>query len=182
MLSASVLLQVLVLPLIGAVADRTGRKREMLAGFAFLGALATTALFFVADGALAAAAPCCSSSPTSASAPRWSSTTRGCPIWPARTSGTPSPAAAGPSATSAAALLLALNLGLLLSAEALGLTEGEAVRICLASAGLWWGAFTVFTRVPAAQPAGPRTSTPCRGRGSGFRQLGATLRELRPTR
>ena len=33
-----------------AIADRTGRKREMLAGFAFLGALATTAMFFVADG------------------------------------------------------------------------------------------------------------------------------------
>ena len=49
-LSASVLLQVLVLPLTGAVADRTGRKREMLAGFAFLGALATTGMFFVGDG------------------------------------------------------------------------------------------------------------------------------------
>src|SRR5919205_326247 len=49
-LSASVLLQVLVLPLTGAVADRSGRKREMLAGFAFLGALATTGLFFVAEG------------------------------------------------------------------------------------------------------------------------------------
>src|SRR6185369_8821559 len=49
-LSASVLLQVLVLPLTGAVADRTGRKREMLAGFAFVGALATTGLFFVGDG------------------------------------------------------------------------------------------------------------------------------------
>src|SRR3712207_8288478 len=49
-LSASVLLQVLVLPLTGAVADRTGRKREMLAGFALLGALATTAMFFIADG------------------------------------------------------------------------------------------------------------------------------------
>ena len=50
MLSASVVLQVFVLPLTGAIADRTGRKREMLAGFAFLGALATTALFFAGDG------------------------------------------------------------------------------------------------------------------------------------
>src|SRR4029453_13031719 len=49
-LSASVLLQVLVLPLTGAFADRTWRKREMLAGFAFLGALATTGLYFVSDG------------------------------------------------------------------------------------------------------------------------------------
>src|SRR3954453_3334015 len=49
-LSFSVLVQVLLLPLTGAVADRSGRKREMLAGFAFLGALATTGLFFVGDG------------------------------------------------------------------------------------------------------------------------------------
>jgi MFS-type transporter involved in bile tolerance (Atg22 family) len=49
-LSASVLLQVLVLPITGAIADRTGRRREMLAGFAFLGALVTTGLFFVGDG------------------------------------------------------------------------------------------------------------------------------------
>ena len=31
------------------VADRSGRKRQMLAGFAFLGSLRTMALFFVAD-------------------------------------------------------------------------------------------------------------------------------------
>ena len=41
--------------------------------------------------------------------------------------------------------LLAIHLGLVLGAPSLGLTTGEAVRICLATAGLWWGAFTVFT-------------------------------------
>ena len=40
---------------------------------------------------------------------------------------------------------LAGLLGLVLGAPSLGLTTGEAVRICLATAGLWWGAFTVFT-------------------------------------
>src|SRR3712207_6225947 len=43
------------------------------------------------------------------------------------------------------ALLLAVHLGLVLGAPSLGLSTGEAVRICLATAGLWWGAFTVFT-------------------------------------
>ena len=46
-----------------------------------------------------------------------------------------------------------LNLGSLVGGVAfryrlysrLGLGTGEAVRICLATAGLWWGAFTVFT-------------------------------------
>src|SRR3712207_9241490 len=49
-LSFSVVLQVLVLPLTGAVADRSGRKRQLLGGLAALGALAATCLFFVADG------------------------------------------------------------------------------------------------------------------------------------
>src|SRR3712207_2687201 len=49
-LSFSVLVQVLVLPLTGAVADRTGRKRRLLGGLTALGAVAATCLFFVADG------------------------------------------------------------------------------------------------------------------------------------
>ena len=40
----------LVLPVVGALADRTRRKRQLLAIFAYLGALATAGLFFVADG------------------------------------------------------------------------------------------------------------------------------------
>ena len=36
-LSVSILVQVLVLPVTGAIADRSVHKKEMLAGFAFLG-------------------------------------------------------------------------------------------------------------------------------------------------
>ena len=45
--SASVLLAVLVMPLVAAVADRTGRKKPLLGGFAYLGAAATTGMFFL---------------------------------------------------------------------------------------------------------------------------------------
>lgn len=44
MISLSVLLQVLVLPILGAVADRSPHKKQLLAGFAFLGASATMAM------------------------------------------------------------------------------------------------------------------------------------------
>ncbi|TFV62430.1 MFS transporter [Geodermatophilus sp. DF01-2] len=174
-LSASVLLQVLVLPLTGAVADRTGRKREMLAGFAALGALATTGLYFVADGRylLGAALFVVANISFGAATVVYYS-------W--------LPDLAGPDERDivssrgwafgyvGGALLLAVHLGLVLGAPSLGLTTGEAVRICLATAGLWWGAFTVFTvsrlrnrpvREGAARPR------------SGFRQLAATLREMR---
>ena len=174
-LSASVVLQVFVLPLTGAVADRTGRKREMLAGFAFLGAFSTTGLYFAGDG-------------------RWllaavlfvvANISFGCAVvvyysW--------LPDLAGPDERDmvssrgwafgyvGGALLLAVHLGLVLSAESLGLTTGEAVRICLATAGLWWGTFTVFTvsRLRNRPVAASATRT-----GSSFRQLATTFREMR---
>ena len=172
-LSASVLLQVLVLPLTGAVADRTGRKREMLAGFAALGALATTALYFVADGRYLLGALLFILANIS-----FGAATVVYYSW--------LPDLAGPDERDAVssrgwafgyvggALLLAVHLGLVLGAPSLGLTTGEAVRICLATAGLWWGAFTVFTvsrlRNRPVREARPR---------SGFRQLATTMREMR---
>src|SRR3954467_14002622 len=160
-LSASVLLQVLVLPLTGAVADRTGRKREMLAGFALLGALATTAMYFIADGRwlLGAVLFIVANIAFGAATVVYYS-------W--------LPDLAGPDERDAVsskgrafgyvggALLLAVHLGLVVAHDSLGLTTGEAVRICLATAGLWWGGFTVFTvsRLRNRRPAdGAATST-----------------------
>jgi MFS-type transporter involved in bile tolerance (Atg22 family) len=174
-LSASVVLQVLVLPLTGAVADRTGRKREMLAGFAALGALATTALYFVADGRYLLGALLFILANIS-----FGAATVVYYSW--------LPDLAGPDERDAVssrgwafgyvggALLLAVHLGLVLGAPSLGLTTGEAVRICLATTGLWWGGFTVFTvsrlrnRPVQEAPGRPR---------SGFRQLATTMREMR---
>jgi UMF1 family MFS transporter len=175
-LSASVLLQVLVLPLTGAVADRTGRKREMLAGFAFLGALATTGLYFVGDGRwlLGAVLFVVANISFGAATVVYYS-------W--------LPDLASPDDRDAVssrgwafgyvggALLLAVHLGLVLGAPSLGLTTGEAVRICLATAGLWWGAFTVFT-VSRLRNRPVRDADAVRTR-SGFRQLATTLREMR---
>jgi UMF1 family MFS transporter len=174
-LSVSVVLQVLVLPLIGAVADRTGRKRELLAGFALLGALATTGMFFVADGrwllgALLFVLANISFGAATVVYYSWL------------------PDLAGPDERDAVssrgwafgyvggALLLAVHLGLFLSAGSLGLTEGEAVRICLASAGLWWGTFTVFT---VSRLRNRPVRAAASASGSGFRQLAATLRGMR---
>jgi UMF1 family MFS transporter len=174
-LSASVLLQVLVLPLTGAWADRSGRKRELLAGFAFLGALATTALYFAGDGRwlLAAGLFVVANISFGAATVVYYS-------W--------LPDLAGPDERDAVssrgwafgyvggALLLAVHLGLVLSAESLGLTTGEAVRICLATAGLWWGGFTVFT-VSRLRNRPVRESAA--GSRSSFRQLARTMKEMR---
>jgi len=79
-------------------------------------------------------------------------------------------------------ILLAANLALILSAEGLGLTTETATRISLASAGVWWLAFSI--PMWRAIHDAPRTATaPPPGRvnyvAAGFRQLARTLREVR---
>jgi MFS transporter, UMF1 family len=179
-LSLSVLLQVFVLPLTGAIADRTGHKRQMLAALAFVGAGCTTALFFVAGGryllgaGLFVAANLCFGAsvvvyyswlPDLASPDeRDKISSRG---WAYGYLG--------------GAALLALNLVLFTGYRGLGLTEGEAVRICLASAGVWWAGFTIVSvtllrnrqRRNDDGPGHPGTVS------SSFRQLGATLGDMR---
>ncbi|MGY1857295.1 MFS transporter [Modestobacter sp. SYSU DS0290] len=180
-LSLSVVLQVLVLPITGAIADRSGRKRQLLAGFATLGSLATMAMFFVAGeryllgAALFVVANLCFGAATVVYY-SWL------------------PDLAGPDERDAVssrgwafgylggALLLAANLALFTQYESLGLTEGEAVRICLASAGLWWAGFTVVS-VSLLRNRRPREDAVVPARGGalsgGFRQLAATLRDMR---
>jgi UMF1 family MFS transporter len=179
--SASVLLQVFVLPLTGAIADRTGSKRQLLAGFATLGSLCTMGLFFVADGrymlgaGLYVVANLCFGAATvvyyswlpdlASPDERDKVSSRG---WAIGYLG--------------GALLLAASLVLFNLHESLGLTEGEAVRICLASAGIWWAGFTVVS-VTLLRNRRPRhvvdAGASAGAISGGFRQLGATLRDLR---
>ena len=177
LLSVSALLQVLVLPVVGAVADRTRRKRELMGVFAYAGALATAALALVSGGryllgsALFLVANVC----FGASIVVYYSFL---------------PEIAGPDERDAVSsrgwafgylgggLLLALNLGLFLNADDLELTEGQAVRICFLSVAIWWAGFTL---VPLARLRDrPRTDgAPAASAAGSFRQLAATLRSLR---
>jgi UMF1 family MFS transporter len=179
--SLSVVLQVFVLPITGAIADRSGAKRQLLAAFASVGSLSTMALFFVAGeryllgAALFVVANLCFGAATVVYY-SWL------------------PDLAGPDERDAVssrgwafgylggALLLAGNLVLFTQYDSLGLTEGEAVRICLASAGLWWAGFTVVS-ISLLRNRRPRESAvvPVGGGAlaGGFRQLGDTLRDLR---
>jgi UMF1 family MFS transporter len=181
LVSASVVLQVVVMPLTGAVADRTGRKRQLLAGFAALGALSTMALFFVAGGryllgaglflvanlAFGGAIVVYHSWLPDLAGPddRDTISSRG---WAAGYVG--------------GGVLLALCLVLFTVHDDLGLTEGQAVRVCLASAGVWWAVFGAVS-VARLRNRTPRDLDPGAARAGalagGFRQLGATLRHMR---
>ncbi|XHM66292.1 MFS transporter [Streptomyces nigra] len=177
--SLSVVVAVLVMPLVGAAADRTGRKKPLLAAAAYTGAAATTAMFLldgdryllgglllvVANAAQSVAMMLYNSYLPQIAPPeeRDAVSSRG---W-----------AFGYAAGS---LMLVVNLALYLGHETFGVSEGMAVRICLASAGLWWG---VFALVPLLRlrDRGPSTAKTGgqRGTTTGFRQLAATLRDMR---
>src|SRR5688572_8828118 len=51
LVAASVMVQVIVLPLVGAIADSSARKKQLLATFAYAGSILTMSLFFVAGSA-----------------------------------------------------------------------------------------------------------------------------------
>jgi UMF1 family MFS transporter len=177
--SFSVILQVIFLPMVGAAADYGRRKKEVLAATAYLGATATIGMFFlqgsdylmggvlflVANVAFGAAETIYNSFLPEIAPPeeRDAVSSKGFGI-----------------GYLGGGLLLALNLVLFSNAEKFGVTEGMAVRICLCSAGVWWAVFTIPTilrlhnRGPARVLAAGESAV-----GTVVRQLGHTLREVR---
>ncbi|MER7368636.1 MFS transporter [Nonomuraea wenchangensis] len=177
--TVAVFLQIVLLPIAGALADHTGRKRELLGGFAYVGALAAMGLFFVEGDrymlggvlfVLANLAYGCSIVVYDSFLPQIST--------PEERDGVSSRGWA--IGYLGGGLLLALNLVLYLQHESLGLAEGEAVRICMASAGLWWATFTIVPLLRLRnRPVPAHETTALRSVGGSFRQLGRTLSELR---
>ncbi|WP_078843876.1 MFS transporter [Streptomyces albus] len=188
--SLSVLVSVLVMPLAGAIADRTGRKKPMLALFAYTGAAATTGMFFLSGdryllgGFLLVMAN--------------ASFSVAMVVYNAFL-----PQIAGPGERDAVsskgwafgyasgALVLLADLALYTGHASLGISEGMAVRICLASAGLWWGLFAIvpLRRLRDRPPAAGLPATTGAAGGGGpartgsvgqsWRQLRDTLRDMR---
>ncbi|MFI6864657.1 MFS transporter [Streptomyces sp. NPDC050421] len=180
-ISASLVLAVILMPMAAAAADRTGRKKPLLAVAAYTGATATAAMFFldghryllgaflliVANASISVSMVLYNAFLPQIAEPdeRDAVSSRGWAF--GYTSG---------------ALVLVLNLILYTGHDSFGLSEPDAVRICLASAGVWWGAFTVIPlrRLRDRNTPGRNTRTGGTGAaGSGWRQLRATLRDMR---
>ncbi|MFE5774012.1 MFS transporter [Streptomyces sp. NPDC056485] len=176
--SVSVIVAVLAMPLVGAAADRTGRKKPLLAAAAYTGAAATTAMFFlggdryllggvlliVANASMSVSMVLYNSYLPQIAEPqeRDSVSSRG---W-----------AFG---YTAGAFVLILNLVLFQSHDSFGVSKDAAVRICLASAGLWWGAFTIIPLRRLRDRAVVRSGAGHAAAGSGWKQLVATLKDMR---
>ncbi len=154
LISVSVVTQIFVLPLVGTIADFSAHKKRLMAVLAYLGALATAAMFFlVGDDYLAGGVLfLIANLAFGASIVVYNSFL---------------PDIAPPEQRDAVSskgwgigylgggLLLALNLVLFTRAKALGISTSLAVRINLASAGVWWA---LFSLIPLAairnRPAG----------------------------
>ncbi|HRQ22350.1 MAG TPA: MFS transporter [Anaerolineales bacterium] len=178
-ISFSVGLQVLFLPILGAVADYSHMRKRMMQLFATIGAVATILMFMVtgdlwwlggllfilANLAFGAAIvfynaylPDIASEEQrdSVSSYGWAMGYLG------------------------GGILLALNLAFFIFSEDIGVPSSLAVRINLASAGVWWLGFSFFTwarlRSRRAARALPQGETYV---SIGFKQLGKTFREVK---
>ncbi|MFI0794743.1 MFS transporter [Micromonospora rubida] len=181
LISLSVLLTVFVLPVIGAVADRSAHKKRLLGAAAFTGAGATVAmalvtgeryllggaLFLVANISFGAAVVVYNSFLPQLGGPdeRDGISSRG---WAIGYLG--------------GGVLLALNLVAVTMFSEDGNPQRtlDLARWSIVSAGVWWA---VFTLVPLRWLREHPTAAALRGGGNvlsdGFRQLGRTLREIR---
>jgi len=177
--SISVLLQVLFLPILGAIADYSNLRKQMMQLFATIGAVATVLLFFVtgdlwavggllfilANLAFGAAIvfynaylPDIASEENrdNVSSYGWAMGYLG------------------------GGLLLLINLLFYQFKDSLNIDGGLAARINLASAGLWWIGFSLFTWTRLKHRRNVKRLPQGQGYMSvGFRQLFATFKELR---
>ena len=178
-ITASTVLSAVVLPLLGAVADRTARKKDLLAGFAWAGAAFASLLFFVQGDnwqlgvfAFITANFCFGAAAVfndailaliSEEDERDRVSSRG---WAYGYAG--------------GGLLLALNFLLVTFHEAVGISEGMAVRISMLSAAIWWAAFT-FIPFRGLRNHPPQHVVGDHGGllSDSFGQLWATLKDMR---
>lgn len=179
-ISISVLLQVLVMPVVGALADQARSKKVWLAAGAYLGSISVMGMFFLdglnyqtggllfvlANLGFGVSIVVYNSYLPDIATPeeRDGVSSRG---WAVGYVG--------------GIVLLISNLALYLGHERFGLSESMAVRICLLSAGAWWA---IFALIPLARLRGRRDETVITQQAGndgllrGFRQLGHTLAEL----
>lgn len=179
LISFSVLSQVFALPVLGALADYAQAKKQFMGVFAYVGAFATMAmlfvtgqhyllgglLFLIANLSFGASIVFYNAFLPEIAAPedRDAVSSKGF-AWGYIGGGA----------------LLALNMFICFKPAAVGLTTGQAVRLSIASAGLWWATFTVIpmlilrNRRPAKHlPRGGSYLT------VGFEQLTHTVKSVR---
>jgi UMF1 family MFS transporter len=181
LISASVLLQVTFLPVLGALADYSHIRKQLMQTFAILGASATILMFFITPGGhwFASILFLIANIAFGASIVFYNSYLPNIASEDKRDSVSSYGWAMG---YLGGGLLLVLNLILFMFGDKFGLDGSMVARISLASAGVWWLGFSIitFTRLQPRHavrslPAGENYFT------IGFKQLSDLMNVLRST-
>jgi UMF1 family MFS transporter len=177
--SLSVLLQVIFLPILGAIADYTNKKKFLLGLFAYIGAISTILLYFLQGemylygGILFLIA----NLSFGASMVIYNSFLGDLAEADRRDEVSSIGWAIG---YLGGGVLLAANLVLFSMAESFGISSSHAVRISLTSAGIWWAIFTILPMVYIRARKGtkelPKSQSVVR---IGYKQLIETFKEIR---
>ena len=177
LVSLSVILQVVVLPYLGAIADYTQNKKNILVISAFVGSLATSSMFFLEGSRymLGGLLFLIANLSYGISVVMYNAYLND--IAEPKERDTISSTGWGIGYLGGG-ILLALNLVLLFKSSDLGLTTESAVRISLCSAGLWWGGFTI---IPLIYLKKYKSKTTFNSKNSlmkvGFKQLQKTVKD-----
>jgi UMF1 family MFS transporter len=141
-ISFSVLLQFLFLPLFGSLADFTQKKKLLLGVFAYIGALSTMGLYFVESSNyyLGGILFIIANFSFGISSVMYNAYLNEI-AEPSRRDAVSSIGWA--FGYLGGGVLLAINLVIVMNASALNISTAFAIRICLLSAGTWWALFTI---------------------------------------
>ena len=168
-----------LLPIVGAVVDRSSHKKRHMAGFAWAGAACASLLFFMKDDdwQIGAVAVVLSSVLAGCSLVSYSAILVDISTEEERDRVSSRGWAFG---YLGGGVLLAVNLAMFLGHDAVGLSSAFAVRLSLLSAAIWWAAFTIipFVRLRDRPPV---NAVEVEGSvfDRSFGQLFRTLKELR---
>ena len=169
-------LQILVMPVVGAVADAARSRRRVMGVCAYVGAVTVMAMWFLQGtnyqlgGLLFIVA-------TVAFGSAMTVYNSFLPLIADSGDRDRVSSAAWALGYAGGVLLLLANIALFVSGERFGVSETEATRIALLSAGAWWAVFAIIPlrrlRASAGEPLVVRMSSVAQ-----VRRLGQTLREL----
>ncbi|QCW50741.2 MFS transporter [Nocardioides dongxiaopingii] len=168
-----------LLPVVGAMVDRSAHKKRHMAGFAWAGAACGSLLFFMKDDQwqIGAVAIVLASVLAGCSVISYSAILVDISTEEERDRVSSQGWAFG---YLGGGLLLAVNLGMFLGHDAIGLSSGMAVRLSLLSAVIWWAGFTIipFVRLKDRPPV-ERLEITGNVFDRSFGQLWRTLKDLR---
>src|SRR5436190_3403394 len=175
--AVSVISMVVVLPILGAIADYTHLKKHLMAIFCYAGVVAGALLFFVTESYIACSLLFIASSMFFAASNVFYNAYL-IDITTEDQRDKVSSYGYGLGYISGFVMLV-LNLIFISNAESLGFTTGGAVRVCFLAAALWWGVFAAITFLLLKTRSAIK-SVPDRKNivSVGFTELWQTLKEL----